>query len=575
MSVRGRASSPELWDVFRSCRVWFGTVAIFSGFVNILFLTGSLYMLQVYDRVLTSRSTETLLALSVIVLVAFAVQGLLDGLRARMLARIGARFDDLLAPRVFQIVVEAPLLGARGDEVLAPVRDLDRIRTFLSGLGPTALFDIPFTPLFLIVTFLLHPWLGWLVVFGGVVLVALTLLTEAKSQVPARALAEIGAQRNKFIEATRRNAETLSALGMQTTFLDRFSHLSARHVRETLRSSDVVSHLGVFAKVFRLALQSGALGLGAYLAIHGEISGGAIIAASILTSRALAPVETAVAHWKGFVMARQSYWRLKRALELVPPFEGRTALPTPSHLLQVDGLVVAPPGTAKPVLLNVSLKLTAGDGLGIIGRTGSGKSTLARALAGVWRAARGEIRLDGATLPQWGAQLGRHIGYLPQDVELFDGTVAENIARFSRGADSTSIIAAAQASAAHDLILKLPNGYDTRLGEGGTTLSGGQRQRIALARALYGQPFLVVLDEPNANLDSEGEEALNNAVRSVRQRGGIVIVITHRPSGLAAVNLVAILTDGQLGALGARDEVARRLLQPATHLGTRTSLGRL
>lgn len=555
-------SAPEIWQVLRSCRLWLGTVAVFSGLVNLLYLTGSLYMLQVYDRVLASRSVATLVGLSLIVLAAFVVQGMLDGLRSRMLARIGARFDEIMAPRIYQIVAEAPLLGMRGSEIGAPVRDLDRIRAFLSGMGPTALFDMPFLPIFLAVTFLMHPWLGWLVVAGGVVIVGLTLTIEARSRPPARALAEIGARRSALVETTRRNAEAIAALGMRSTFLERFGNVSERHVAETLRASDVVSSLGAFAKVFRMALQSAALGLGAYLAIKGEISGGAIIAASILTSRALAPVETAVGHWKSFVAARQSYYRLERLLKLVPPIEDKLPLPAPSRELQAEDLVVAPPGSTKPILIGVSLKLESGDAIGVIGRTGSGKSTLARAFANIWRPIRGEVRLDGATLDQWGEQLGEHIGYLPQDIELFDGTVAENISRFSRNARPDAIFAAARAAAAHDFILRLPKGYDTLVGEAGTSLSGGQRQRIALARALYGDPFFVVLDEPNANLDTEGDEALNAAVHSVRERGGIAIVVTHRPSGLAAVNLVAILKDGRLSALGPRDEVMQGMLQP-------------
>lgn len=561
-STQDGARSPEVRRALGACARWFGGVAVFSALVNILYLTGSLYMLQVYDRVLTSRSVPTLVALSLIVLAAFVLQGVLDGLRTRMLARIGARFDELLAPRVYQVVAELPLKGVRGSEVVAPVRDLDQVRGFLSGLGPTALFDMPFMPIFLIVTFLLHPWLGWLTVCGAVVIIGLTLLTEMRSQPPAKALAEVSARRHNLVETTRRNAEVVGALGMRHTFLGRYSAISERHVAETLRASDVVSGLGAFAKVFRLILQSASLGLGAYLAIRGEISAGAIIAASILTSRALAPIETAVAHWKGFVAARQSYRRLERSLALVPAGEQRLPLPAPSQHLVADDIIVGPPGQPRPVLNGVSLRLTAGDAIGIIGPTGSGKSTLARALVGVWPSHKGKVKLDGAALDQWGEQLGRHLGYLPQDVELFDGTVAENISRFAAKPDPEAIVAAARAAAAHDLILDLPKGYDTPIGEAGAALSGGQRQRVALARALYGDPFLVVLDEPNANLDNAGDEALNASIRSVRARGGIAIVITHRPSGLAAVNLVAILKDGRISAAGPRDEVLQTLVQP-------------
>lgn len=556
----GRPGEVEL--ALRSCATWFGGVAIFSGLVNLLYLTGSLYMLQVYDRVLTSRSVATLVALSLIVLAAFLLQGVLDGLRSRMLARIGARFDEMLAPRAYQVVTDLPLRGARGGEVVAPVRDLDQIRGFLSGLGPTALFDMPFMPIFLIVTFLLHPLLGWLTVFGGIVIIGLMLMTERRSQPPAKALAEVAAHRHSLVEATRRNAEAVAALGMRRSFLERYTKISERHVAETLRGSDVVSGLGAAAKVFRMILQSASLGLGAFLAIRGEISAGSIIAASILTSRALAPIETAVSHWKLFVAARQAYHRLERSLELVPAPEPRLPLPAPAKSVTTEDIVVAPPGQTKPVLAGVSIRLAAGDAVGIIGPTGSGKSTLARALVGVWPLLKGSVRLDGAALEQWGDQLGQHVGYLPQDVELFDGTVAENIARFVVDPDPAAIIAAAKAAAAHDLILSLPKGYDTRIGEAGAALSGGQRQRVALARALHGDPFMVVLDEPNANLDNEGDEALNTAIRSIRARGGIAVMITHRPSGLAAVNLVAVLKDGRIAAFGPRDEVLQSFVRP-------------
>lgn len=556
------ARSPEVGAALRTCLPWFAGVALFSAVVNVLYLSGSLYMMQVYDRVLTSKSVATLVGLSVILLVAFALQGTLDGLRARMLARIGARFDEILSARVYQVVAALPLRGLRGAETMMPVRDLDQIRAFLSGLGPTALFDLPFLPIFLLFTFALHPWLGWVTVFGGVMIVALTLLTEARSRRPALAIAEAGALRQNMIEATRRNAEAIAALGMRGDFQGRYTALNDRHVAETLRASDIASGIGSAAKMLRQILQSASLGVGAYLAILGEISTGSIIAASILTSRALAPIEVAVAHWKGFVAARQGYRRLGESLALVPKDEARLAMPPPQKHVAAEDILVAPPGQTKLVLNGVSLRLASGDAIGIIGPTGCGKSTLARALVGVWPIQRGHVRLDGAALDQWGEALGSHIGYLPQDIELFQGTVAENIARFSPQADPQAVLSAAADAGAHEMILQLRDGYDTRIGEGGAALSGGQRQRIALARALYGDPFLVVLDEPNANLDNEGEEALSTAIRLVRGRGGIVIVITHRPAGLAAVNLVAILKDGRIATAGPRDEVLQALVQP-------------
>jgi ATP-binding cassette subfamily C protein len=338
----------------------------------------------------------------------------------------------------------------------------------------------------------------------------------------------------------------------------------------------VTAGLGAAAKVFRMILQSAALGLGAYLVIHGELTGGAMIAASILMSRALAPIEIAVANWKGFISARQGYARLKATLALLPAAEERLSLPAPKASLGVRDLYVGAPGTQVPIVQGLGFELKAGQALGLIGPSASGKSSLARALVGVWPALRGEIRVDGATLDQWEPDaLGPHIGYLPQDVELFEGTVAENISRFQPGAAAEKVIAAAQAAGAHDMILQLPNGYDTRIGEGGAVLSGGQRQRVALARALYGDPFLVVLDEPNASLDGAGDEALNQAILKVRQRGGVVVIITHRPSALANVDLVGIMEQGRMKAMGPRDEVLQAVMKrpvgpgpakPASHL---------
>jgi ATP-binding cassette subfamily C protein len=558
---RAGQRSLEPAAALRSCRPWFIAVAVFSGVVNLLYLTGSIYMMQVYDRVLSSRSIATLVALSLIVLAAFLLQGALDMLRMRMLARIGARFDEILAPRVYDIIAQLPLKGIRGAEIITPVRDLDLIRGFLSGLGPTALFDFPFMPIFLCVAFLLHPWLGWLTVAGGLVIIGLTLLTEQRSQGPARDVAEIGSRRQNLIETTRRHAEILSAMGMRPDFLRRYIGLSSRHVSATLRGSEVTTGLGAFAKVFRQILQSASLGLGAYLAIHNEISAGTIVAASILTSRALAPIETAVAHWRGFVAARQGYRRLERSLGMVPPAPPHLPLPSPRSEVLIDGVSVVPPGTTKSVLTQISLRLSAGDVVGVIGPTGAGKSSLARALVGVWPVQRGRISLDGAALDQWGERLGSHIGYLPQDTELFEGSVADNISRFATRPDPAAILAAAEAAGAHALIVDLAEGYDTWIGEAGATLSGGQRQRIALARALYGDPFMVVLDEPNANLDRDGDEALSAALRSIKERGGIAIVITHRPAGLAAVNQIVVLKDGRVSAMGPRDEILQGLAQ--------------
>jgi ATP-binding cassette subfamily C protein len=363
-------------------------------------------------------------------------------------------------------------------------------------------------------------------------------------------------------ETSRRNAEAVRALGMRGFLAERFAGVNAKHVDDGLRASNAASGIAVAAKVFRMILQSSALGLGAYFVIHNEMTGGAMIAASILMSRALAPIEIAVANWKGFVSARQGYRRLEHILSVVPPQDSRLSLPAPKGALAVQDVYIGPPGASLPIVQAVSIQMRAGQGLGLIGPSASGKSTLARALVGVWPTLRGEVRLDGATLDQWEPDdLGRHVGYLPQDVELFEGTVAENVARFQPGASAQSIIAAAKAAGAHDMILQLADGYDTKIGEGGAVLSGGQRQRVALARALYGDPFLVVLDEPNASLDGAGDEALNQAILSVRQRGGIVVVITHRPAALGNVDLVAIMDGGRIKSIGPRDEVLQSVMK--------------
>ncbi|NIX75095.1 type I secretion system permease/ATPase [Microvirga terricola] len=557
-----RDESTEVYDALRACSPSFIGVAIFSAVVNVLALTGSLYMLQVYDRVLSSRSIATLVGLSLITLAAYALSGGLDMLRGKMLARIGARFDELLSARVFDLVATMPLKGAKHSESMQPIRDLDTIRGFLSSLGPTALFDMPFMPIFFIGCFIIHPWLGWMSIVGGICIILLTLYTDAKSKAPSYEVTKSAAERHSLAETSRRNAEAIRALGMLRFLASRYDEVHCRHVNDGLRASEAASGISAFAKVFRMVLQSGILGLGAYLVIQGQMSGGLMIAASIMMSRALAPIEIAVAHWKGFVASRQAYRRLQHIMTIVPAQDPRMGLPAPRASVSVEEAYVGAPGTQAPIVQAASLQLVAGQGLGLIGPSASGKSTLARALVGVWSTMRGDIRLDGASLDQWESDaLGRHIGYLPQDVELFDGTVAENISRFEPDALPKDIIEAAQAAGAHELILGLPDGYDTRIGEGGAALSGGQRQRLALARALYGKPFLVVLDEPNASLDGAGDEALNQAILSVRQRGGIIVVITHRPAALGHVDLVAIMEEGRIKAMGPRDEVLQAVMK--------------
>ena len=551
----------------RRCRGIFLGVGLFSGVINVLALTGSFYMLQVYDRVLTSRSIETLVGLTALMALLYIANGMLDFIRMRIMSRVGVRIDTDMREKVFAAIQILPLRVRQGSDGLQPVRDLDQIRNFLSGMGPTAFFDIPWVPIYLGVVFLLHPLMGWFAVGGALLLICMTMLTEVRTSAPMKAASKSGSERIVFGEATRRNAEVIRAMGLGPQMQAKWAELNARYLGDQLKASDAAGGIGSASKVLRMLLQSGMLGLGAYLVVKGEVSGGAIIASSITMSRSLAPIETAIAHWRGFVSARQSYHRLVEVFKAVAQDAAEGVdLPAPKKSLTVSSLTVSPPGIMRPVVSNVSFALEAGDGLGIIGPSASGKSSLARALVGVWLPVRmgGSVRLDGAALDQWTPEkLGPHIGYLPQAIELFDGDVAENISRFDPNATSEQVITAAMAAGVHDMIVGLPNGYQTPIGESGQSLSGGQRQRIALARAMYGDPFLVVLDEPNSNLDASGDNALTTAIKSVRARGGIVIVIAHRPSALAGVDKVLAMMNGQAQAFGPKEEVLRKMLQAA------------
>lgn len=538
-------------------------VGLFSGVINVLALTGAIYMLQVYDRVLPSRSLPTLVALSMLMFALFFANGILDLVRTRIMTRIGLRVDEELREPVFDALQKQALLGSGGGDGLQPVRDLDRIRSFLSGIGPTALFDLPWIPVYLFVIFLLHPLMGWFAVAGATLLIITTYATELLSRGPARKAARSGSDRLALADAAERNAEVVRAMGLAPQLRRRWRDLTHLYLGDQVQAADAVGGMGVMSRVIRLLLQSGILGLGAYLVLRNEVSGGAIIAGSIVMSRALAPIETAIQHWRGFVDARQASYRLRQLFGRTGTgMSSVTELPAPRSRLTVENVSAAPPGHAKPVVTNVSFSLQAGEALGIIGPSGSGKSTLARALVGVWPLWQGgAVRLDGAALDQWRPEdLGRHIGYLPQDIQLFEGTVAANIARLDPSAPDDAIVAAAQDAGAHDMIVNLPDGYQTRIGFNGAGLSAGQRQRIALARALYGKPFLVVLDEPNSNLDAAGDAALSSAIRAIRDRQGIAVVIAHRPAALANIDRVLAMVGGHVQALGPKEEVLRKVL---------------
>ena len=487
---------------------------------------------------------------------------MLDLIRSRILVRIGATLDEMLSRRVYELVVRMPLLAGNRSEGLQPLRDLDNIRAFLSGMGPGALFDLPWLPLYLAICFAFHPLIGVTALVGAIVLIVLTILTEYLTGDPMKRATSLASRRQDLALTSRRNAEVLMAMGMAGRVGQRWEDSNRDYLASSQRASDVAGGLGAIAKVMRMMLQSAVLGVGAYLVINQQATAGIIIAGSILSARALAPVDLAIAHWKGFVAARQSWHRLNRLLGMIPEQTVPTQLETPTNKLSVEALSVGAPGDQRPIVHDATFAIEAGQAVGVIGPSGSGKSSLVRALVGVWQPLRGKVRLDGAALDQWSPEiLGRHIGYLPQDVELFAGTIAQNISRFEDNPSPDDIIAAAREARVHEMIIGMKDGYDTQIGDQGSVLSAGQAQRIALARALYGNPFLVVLDEPNSNLDSEGDAALSKAVLSVRARGGVVVIVAHRPIGIESADLVMVLKDGRVQAFGPKDSVLGQVLQ--------------
>jgi ATP-binding cassette, subfamily C, bacterial len=561
LDAPSNARSPDVAAALRGFRGALLAVSIISGVINLLALTGSLYMLQVYDRVLSSHSVPTLVALSVLAAVLYAFHGALDMLRSQASGRAAILFDRRMARPVHAAVVHLPLKGISRSMAQQPMRDVDTIRTFFAHGGPVAFLDLPWIPLYLGFVFLLHPLLGVMCLGGMLLLVVLTLLTERLSHKEVQASARADAARRALADCHARNAETLQAMGFVDRAVHRFDELNQTYLSLQAGANDLISRLTAVSKFLRFVLQSAILGAGAYLTLRGEVTGGAIIAASIASSRALAPVEQVIAHWRNFLAARHSLGRLAHTLDRLPSAAEPLSLPAPAERLAVENVSLCVPGTERPVLVNISFELRRGQALAVIGPSAAGKSSLARAITGVWLLLRGSIRLDGAELDRWSpSELGRHIGYLPQDVTLFEGTIADNICRLEPEKDSHAIVAAAKAAGVHELILRLANGYETNVGPDGTALSAGQRQRIALARALFRDPFLVVLDEPNSNLDAEGEAALTTAIQGVRDRGGIVLVIAHRPSALSAVDHVAMISSGQLTAFGPKDDVLKKVL---------------
>jgi ATP-binding cassette, subfamily C, bacterial len=569
-----RAGLSELAAARAASRQAVAVAFLFSAFVNLLMLTAPLYMLQVYDRVLVSRSEETLLALTLLMAFLFLVMGVLDHARGRIMARVGARLQQTLDARVLSAAIRRLTIAPQDTPALAAQKDLDAIARFWASPVLLAIFDAPWAPLFAAAIFVFHPWLGYLAISGGAVIVVLSWLNQRSTDAPLQManLASLSAERQA--ENLKSDSELIQALGMGGAAFTRLKLRRDRSLEAGLAASDASGRYSILIKTFRLFLQSAMLGLAAWLVLRQEVSAGAMIAASILMGRALQPVEQAVGQWPVVTRARQAKTRLAELLSSTPSPAQRTELPRPKALIEVQGLTVVPPGALAPVLRGLTFQLPPGQALGVIGPSGSGKSSLARALTGVWRPAVGRIRLDGATLDQYDADsLGSYIGYLPQRVTLFDGTIADNIARLQSGADPARIIAAAKAAAAHEMILRLPDGYDTQVATMGSRLSGGQIQRIGLARALYGDPAILILDEPNSNLDNDGSNALNQAIRTAKARGASVLIMAHRPAAIQECDLLLVLNEGAAAAFGPRDAVLRDTVKNAEEIARSATPG--
>jgi ATP-binding cassette subfamily C exporter for protease/lipase len=532
----------------------FLSVAVFTGFVNLLMLAPSIYMLQVYDRVLASHNVTTLALLTVLLLGLYALMTAIESVRTWVLVRVGARLDARLHPIVFEASFRRSLQEA-GSHAAQPMSDLNAVRQTLTGPGLIALFDAPWLPIYLVVIGLLSPELAVFTVVGALVLGALALLNERLSKAPLEAAQRANGQAQNALLNHLRNAEVIEALGMLSALRRRWLVLHRKHLHLQAQASDRAGVIAGLTKFVRLSMQSLALGYGALLVLEGRMTAGGMIAASILVSRALAPVEQLIGNWKQIIAGRSAHHRLRELLQAFPGIVPGMPLPAPAGSLRLDAVTAGAPGGNVPILRGVSLALAAGESVAVIGPSGSGKSTLARVLVGAWPVKAGVVRLDGADLRTWDREaLGPHIGYLPQDIELFEGSVAENIARFGN-LDSDSVIAAARRVGMHEHILRLPQGYDTQIGAGGSVLSGGQRQRIGLARALYGNPSLVVLDEPNSNLDEQGERALAETLRELSAGRVTVVLVTHRLGLVNVVQKVLVLIEGSVKAFGPRAEV--------------------
>ncbi len=545
----------ELRSVRSRSKGLYLSVGLFSMFANLLMLTGPLYMLQVYDRVLGSGSEETLIALSLIVVFLYMVMGLLDFIRGRMMARIGARFQADLDRRVFDAVLRKSAV-APDAKTSGSLQDLESIQRFIMSPALIAAFDIPWVPIFFAAIFIFHPILGWLAVVGALALIVITIGNQIASRDPQAKAAQASQNANGIAEQIRVEAEMVQAMGMRDAAFIRWQQARGETLNQQLRTTDVSGTFTSLSKTLRLFLQSAMLGVGAWLVLQDEMTAGAMIAGSILLGRALAPIEAILTQWATVQRARAGWENLAELLGTVAPEAFRTTLPMPKAHMVADALVIYPPGEKIPALKSVSFSVAPGQAVGVIGASGAGKTALARALTGLWRPASGSLRLDGASLAHYGPEvLGQHIGYLPQRVQLFDGTIAENISRLSSQPSDDKVVAAAKLADAHEMILKLPEGYDTLIRSGQTRLSGGQIQRIGLARALFNSPVIVVLDEPNSNLDSIGSNALNKAIRQLKADNRAVFIMAHRPAAIQECDMVLVLEAGRCVAFGPTVEV--------------------
>jgi ATP-binding cassette subfamily C protein EexD len=560
--MKTKPNVSELKQTIMRAKKSFIFVGLFSFFINLLQLTSPLYMLQLYDRVMVSRSESTLWLLTLLVIVLFATMALLEMVRSRVLVRVGNKIDNLLSDRIFESIFKlANKMPGKASSM--PLNDLTQIRQFMTGNGLFAFFDTPWMPIYIFVLFLFHPYFGYFAIFSGIVLGIFAVLNENTTKEKLAEANKLNRDSTVFVDSSLRNAEVIHAMGMQNNLKKIWQKKYFGFLNAQMIASDNAGFWANISKSCRVLFQSLILGLGGYLAIKAELSPGMMIAGSIIMGRALAPLDLMIASWKGFSNARSSYERLNGLLAEFPEDEKPMELPAPKGELLLESVVVVPPNAKQPSLKGISLHINKGDVVGVIGPSAAGKSSLARAMLGLWPLASGKVRLDVADISQWDKEkLGQHIGYLPQDIELFEGTISENICRFAE-VDPIKVVEAAQISGVHEMILRLPEGYDTLIGQGGATLSGGQRQRIGLARALYGNPVLIVLDEPNSNLDDVGEAALVEAIKILKTKEITVILITHRPAILQVTNKLALMQQGLLQMYGNTAEVLQKLQQQA------------